>query len=171
RAAAPGAGPVGIPEELDRRPRDPREEQRRRIRRDRGVGRAVGRQSKDARYPGARLVDALDGGGGEGTAADRGVEELPERGPQGDELREPEGDLLTFLGFGRGLPLEPGPKIARRAQRSVRQGQRRARIHVFSVTYPLIECKYGNVFDARTALATTLPDQAREAPIGQNLAA
>ena len=137
RAAAPWGGTGRVPEELDRRPRDPGQQQRGRTRRQRCIGRTVGCEPKDPRDPGARLVDALDGGGREGTAADRGVEQLAERGPQRHELRQPERDLGALLGFERALPFQPGAEIAGRAHPGVRERERCSRLDGYSVTYPL----------------------------------
>src|SRR4030095_10764477 len=98
------------------------------------------------------LVDALDGAHGEGTAADRGVEQLADRGPQGHEFRQSESDLRALLGFEGPLRLEPGPEIAGRAQPGVRERQRDGRTHGVSLTSPLAGYKSGNAYYASSSL-------------------
>jgi hypothetical protein len=99
-------------EKLDRRPGDAGEGGGCSARYEGSLGRSARIEPQDPGDPRAHGVEALEGGGGEGTAADRRVEELANRGSERQEFRQPQRDLGALLGPEDALPFEPAPKVA-----------------------------------------------------------
>lgn len=93
--------------------------------------------------PFARLVQALDGGGGKGAAADRGLEQLTDRVTEPTEVRQTQRDLPCDGGLHLTALLEQPEQVAGRFEPSVREAEGRTVTHnVVRMPYPLGLSKY-----------------------------
>jgi hypothetical protein len=133
-------GPLVAADKLDRRSRRSSEQRGRRTPGDGLLDRCAGRglEPQHAGNPLARLVQALDGGGGKGAAADRGLEQLTYRVAEPTEVRQPQRDLTRDSRLHLTALLEQPEQVAGRLEPGVREAKGRTVTHNgLRLSYPL----------------------------------